>query len=162
MLSKSLLICVSLALHLGAQAGARAAQPSPVTARGAFFALSVADLRATAAWYRATFGLEVVMDEAGRGAIPAVVVLEGRGLVVELMQSANPTAARASSSGSEGAPRLFKTGVIVEDFDGTVTMLKARGVAIVAGPFPPAPMRRANVLIRDIEGNLIQFLGPAR
>ena len=42
--------------------------------------------------------------------------------------------------------------MIVDDFEKTVAMLKARQVEIAFGPFP-------NVIVKDNAGNLIQFFG---
>ena len=54
-----------LALPAWLSSGAQSADPSPdrrvVAASGAFFALSVPDIQASAAWYADTFGLRVVM-----------------------------------------------------------------------------------------------------
>ena len=55
--------------------------------------------------------------------------------------------------------RIFKAGVIVTDFDKTLAILKARYVSIAFGPFPARPNQRANVIISDDTGNMIQFLG---
>jgi len=46
-----------------------------------------------------------------------------------------------------------------DDFDGAVARLKARGVEIAFGPCPAREGQRANVLIRDNAGNLIQLFG---
>ena len=52
---------------------------------GAFFALSVADITASTQWYAEKLGLEVIM-ELPKQSGTAVTVLEGGGLVVELIQ----------------------------------------------------------------------------
>ena len=58
---------------------------SVITTTGAFFALSVADINATADWYSEKLGLEIVMQPPKTG--PAsVIVLEGGNLIVELIQ----------------------------------------------------------------------------
>jgi hypothetical protein len=38
-------------------------------------------------------------------------------------------------------------------------MLRTKGVQIAYGPYPAKTGQRANVIIRDIDGNLIQFFG---
>jgi hypothetical protein len=48
---------------------------------------------------------------------------------------------------------------MVADLDSAVASLKARNVAIALGPFPATADQRANVIIRDHDGNLIQLLG---
>jgi hypothetical protein len=53
----------------------------------------------------------------------------------------------------------FKAGIVVDDYDTTLEALRARGVEIAMGPFPARPGQRANVIVRDNAGNLIQFFG---
>jgi len=50
-------------------------------------------------------------------------------------------------------------GVIASDFEKTLSTLKERGADIAFGPFPARPGQRANVIVRDNAGNLIQFFG---
>jgi protocatechuate 3,4-dioxygenase, beta subunit len=130
-------------------------------ATGAFFALSVADLPASAKWYSEKLGLKVVMEEPKRAG-SAVTVLEGGGLVVELIQDDDAlplSKATPASTRRESVHGMFKAGALVEDFEGTVAMLTARAVEIAYGPYPARDNQRANVIIRDNSGNLIQFLG---
>ena len=130
-------------------------------ASGAFFAVSVPDLRASVAWYSETLGLRTVMSTSGPND-GTVAVLEGNGLIVELVHlpSALPLARAAPAvRDKEYVHGFFKAGVIVDDFDALVARLKAGGVEIAYGPFPPRPGQRANVIIRDNAGNLIQFFG---
>jgi catechol 2,3-dioxygenase-like lactoylglutathione lyase family enzyme len=133
----------------------------PTTVAGAFFALSVADVEASAQWYTEKLDLQIVLQPPKTNDAKTIV-LEGNGLIVELIQY---TGARPLK---QVAPELdnnilvhgiFKVGVIVEDFDKTLALLKARNVPIVVGPFPARANQRANVIIRDNEGNLIQFFG---
>jgi len=89
----------------------------------------------------------------------AVSVLEGSGLIVELIQ--NDQAAPA------GKDRVlvhgpFKVGAIVSDFERVLAQLKARGADIAYGPYPASADQRANVIVRDNDGNLIQFFGERR
>jgi hypothetical protein len=54
---------------------------------------------------------------------------------------------------------IFKAGVIVSDFEKTLALLKARNAEIAFGPYPARADQRANVMVRDNAGNLIQFFG---
>jgi len=54
---------------------------------------------------------------------------------------------------------ITKVGMIVDDFDKTLVQLKERNVQIAYGPFPKRSDQRANVIIRDNAGNLLQFFG---
>ncbi|MGH7723843.1 MAG: VOC family protein [Candidatus Eiseniibacteriota bacterium] len=129
------------------------------TLTGAFFALSVADMPASVQWYTDMLGLSVVLEV--REGIE-VTVLEGGGLTVELIRD---PAARPLSVAAPGVTRpelvhgFFKAGFLVKDFEKTVEELRARGVTIAFGPFPANERQKANVLIRDNSGNLIQIFG---
>lgn len=136
----------------------QAPPPSP-TGIGAFFALSVADRDASARWYTEKLGLRVAMSSpAANGA--AATVLEGNGLIVELVQldAAKPLATAAPGvQGPLFVHGPFKVGVIVENYQQTLELLRSRGVEIAFGPFPARNDQRANVIVRDNAGNLIQF-----
>src|SRR5436190_2033439 len=132
------------------------------TATGAFFALSVADVQASAKWYQEKLGLTVVM-EMPRQDGNTVIALEGGGLIVELIQNdeARPLAAIAPATKGNGflVHGMVKAGVVVSDFDATLAKLRERGVPLAFGPFPAKGNQRGNFAIRDNAGNLIQFFG---
>ncbi|HEV8199981.1 MAG TPA: VOC family protein [Candidatus Polarisedimenticolia bacterium] len=147
------------------------AAPSPVaaapvfTTTGAFFALSVADARASAKWYQEKLGLSIVLDVPKQDK-NTVIGLEGGGLIVELIQNddARPLASAAPATKGNGflVHGMVKAGVVVSDFDATLAGLRERGVALAFGPFPAREKQRANFAIRDNAGNLIQFFGAQR
>ena len=148
---------VALATPFSASAQSRPAFET----RGAFFALSVADLDASTRWYSEKLGLSVVMRPPKQDK-SAVAVLEGGGLIVELLQRDDATSLRQAAplaTASYHVHGIFKAGVIVDDLNATLTALRARGVEIVMGPFPASKEQRANAIIRDNAGNLIQFFG---
>ena len=144
-----------------ASSGAYQAADPPFTTSGAFVALSVADLAASGRWYREKLGLRVVM-EPPRTNEAAVMVLEGGGLIVELLQhnGARPrSAAVPNARESFRVHGIFKAGLIVDDLARTIAALRSRGVEIAYGPFPKSAAQRANAIVRDNAGNLIQFFG---
>jgi catechol 2,3-dioxygenase-like lactoylglutathione lyase family enzyme len=156
-----LVLClISLSSPPG-HAQASKAQPPFKPVDGAFFALSVPDIAASTEWYSAKLGLEVVMQIPKQSGT-AVTILEGGGLTVELIQH---DAARALRDAAPGVsdPQfihgLYKAGFVVKDFDDVVAELRSRGVEIAYGPFPATDIQKANVLIRDNAGNLIQLFG---
>lgn len=155
------LICWMVCMILPTVAESQSAVATvPFTTTGAFFALSVADRQASAKWYSEKLGLKVVMDAS----VPksAVTVLEGGGLIVELVQhqDAKPLATAAPPiDDALYIHGIFKVGLIVDDFDATVAQLRARNVEIAYGPYPARSGQRANVIVRDHAGNLIQFFG---
>ena len=141
-------------------ADSQTAEP-PFTATGAFIALSVPDVAASARWYREKLGLRVVLEPPKAGDVTAVI-LEGGGLLVELIQhdAAKPLGTVAPGvRGGVYVHGYFKAGLLVEDFDRTIAALRARGIEIAYGPYPKSATQWANAIIRDNAGNLIQFLG---
>jgi catechol 2,3-dioxygenase-like lactoylglutathione lyase family enzyme len=163
-----MLVALSLALLLPTGSAGLTLRPhntaTPIEgigAIGAFFALSVADIDASVKWYSEKLGMKVTMREPNTNGA-AVAVLEGDGLIVELIQH---DAARPLTTAAPDAKEplyihgIFKVGVIVGDFEKTLSMLKASNVDIAFGPFTARPGQRANVIVRDNAGNLIQFFG---
>ena len=148
-----------------AAAPAAAAQPAPpasqppiLSASGAFFALSVPDARASARWYEEKLGLTVVMDPP-KHEKTKVIVLEGGGLIVELVQD-DTGVPRPGGAGNPMSMHGFaKAGVIVSDFEATLAALRQRKVEIAYGPYPGGKGQRANLILRDADGNLIQLFG---
>jgi catechol 2,3-dioxygenase-like lactoylglutathione lyase family enzyme len=131
------------------------------TTRGAFIGVSVADIEASVRWYTEKLGLAVVMRPPKIEKSTAVI-LEGGGLIVELMhhEDAVPLSRAAPAIDRNYLVHgIFKAGIVVEDFDRTIATLRARGVQIAIGPFPATAEQRANAIIRDNAGNYIQFFG---
>jgi hypothetical protein len=156
-------LCVALARPVRAQTSPAAPHP-PFTTRGAFFALSVANVGTSARWYAEKFGLTVVMRAPKTNGASATV-LEGGGLIVELVQRDDAMPLSAAAPSLEANYRvhgLFKAGMIVDDFDKTLRDLGARGVEVAIGPFAATAEQRANVIVRDNAGNLIQIFDAKR
>ena len=152
---------VVLLLAFCALACAAEAKPSEAfKTTGGFFAVSVAEMASSVAWYQNALGLDVVMEQRQGGI--AVTVLSGGGLTVELLQI---DGARPLSVAAPGVTEpqmihgVWKAGFFVKDFDRTVEELRARGVQIAFGPFPANGSQKANVIIRDNAGNLLQVFG---
>jgi catechol 2,3-dioxygenase-like lactoylglutathione lyase family enzyme len=154
-------LCLAISVAAPGQAAESGNQPPFRSISGAFFALSVADISASADWYSAKLGLRPVMVTPKRDRI-AVTVLEGGGLIVELIQHDNAAALKKAAPGVSEPQMihgLFKVGLVVENFEQTLAQLKARGAEIAYGPFPAREGQMKNVIIRDNSGNLIQFFG---
>jgi len=138
------------------------AQPAPTTVdpafssvNGAFAALYVSDIEASIRWYSEKLGLRTRTPPT-RYQQTTVAVLAGGGLELELLHHADAKVASASDVPPLG---FAKFGFVVGDFAKTLATLRARGVPIFMGPFPPRPTQRANFLIRDNEGNVLQLFG---
>ena len=137
------------------------ASSQPFRTSGAFFALSVPDLEASITWYTEKLGLQVVMRPP-KTEHAEVAVLEGNGLMVELLQLADAKPLGQAAPGVSAnylVHGYFKAGIVVDDYDATLEALRARGIEIAMGPFPAQSGQRANVIVRDNAGNLIQFFG---
>jgi catechol 2,3-dioxygenase-like lactoylglutathione lyase family enzyme len=140
--------------------GARATGDPPFTAvEGAFFALSVQDLDASARWYAEKFDLKAGAKSSFGDA--SSVLLSGHGLEIELLSFRNSVAQRNPFDPNEKErPRgIVKVGFRVRHLDATLAALRARGVDVMLGPFPPRRDQRANAVLRDNAGNLIQIFG---
>jgi len=158
------LLWLMLPVAARAQPAQSRTEPTFAGVTGAFFALSVADLQASTRWYSEKLGMNVVMEVPKRDNV-AVTVLDGGGLIVELIQHDDAVPLSKAAPAVTSRDRIHgiaKAGVVVPDFDSTVAMLRARGVEIAYGPFPARANQRANLLIRDNAGNLIQFFGKYR
>jgi catechol 2,3-dioxygenase-like lactoylglutathione lyase family enzyme len=156
-----LLFCFAVPMVVGAQAAASTPDPPFTASSGAFFGLSVADLEASTRWYTEKLGLKVVLRPPKIEQSTAVI-LEGGGLIVELMHHDEAVPLRSAAPAITRnflVHGVFKAGIIVDDLDRTIDRLRARGVAIAVGPFPATSERRANAIIRDNAGNFIQFFG---
>jgi len=137
-------------------------QPAGFRAIGAFFALSVADADASAKWYSEKLGLRLTMQVAKSKETPAVRILAGGGLIVELIETdkAVPLGKAAPGIASEELVQgILKVGVLVDDLDEVLALLKAKAVPTFLGPFPARENNMRNVIIKDNSGNLIQFFG---
>ncbi len=156
-------LCLLLAAVVPIPAVAGPCQPDStrvLAATGAFFALSVADIAASARWYSEKLGLQVVMQAPKQGNAEATV-LQGGGLTVELIQHDDARPLRVAAPDAKGAlfvHGVFKVGVVVENYAEALATLRARQVEIAMGPFPARGDQPANLIIKDNAGNLIQIL----
>jgi catechol 2,3-dioxygenase-like lactoylglutathione lyase family enzyme len=157
---KSILVFLAATAAFATSAAQSVPRPA-FKAAGAFFAVSVADVQSSGKWYAEKLGLEITFrpPKSGPG---EVMVLEGGGLIVELIQHDEgiPLAKLSPPvSDSFKVHGFFKAGVLVDDLDATLATLKSRGVPIAFGPYAAKDGRRANFIIRDNAGNLIHFFG---
>ena len=156
-------LCLARLMLGERQPSTRPAAGPELRVTGAFFALSVPDIDASAKWYQDALDVAVVMRTPKQNGA-AAIVLEGGGLVVELIQQdgsigANPGKTEANPMLTQG---LVKAGAIVSDFDRLIARLRERHVAIVFGPYPARSGQRANAIVRDNAGNMLQFFGAAQ
>ena len=137
---------------------------TPFTGKGAFFALSVADLDASAKWYLEKLDLGVVFRTPKTESVKSsVMVLAGGGLLVELIETEHSSTLSKAAPGIKDRTLIqgfTKTGLIVDNFDKTLAALRERNVPILMGPYPAHDSTGLrNFIIEDNAGNLIQFFG---
>jgi catechol 2,3-dioxygenase-like lactoylglutathione lyase family enzyme len=123
-----------------------------------FTALSVADLESTARWYQDLFGLTVRLDQQADSNL-RVRVLEATNLTVELIVDRRARPKPARESGEIAIEHGFiKAGFFVSDINATIAALRAHGVTLEGQWLDSKPR---NVIIRDPDGNAIQFFEQA-
>jgi catechol 2,3-dioxygenase-like lactoylglutathione lyase family enzyme len=157
-----------LAVVSGAAEEARTAgEPSPtssespaVDARPFGFALSVADVEASARWYERVFGFRPVrsVDLEERGV--HVRLLVGDGAFLELVQLRDARPLSAAAPGVDKRQNLhgvFKVGFEVDDLEAALERLARLDVELALGVVdePDGSMRSAQV--EDPDGNRIQL-----
>lgn len=139
------------------------AQTPFAAVRGGYVALSVADLDASAKWYADTFDLTIVRNHSqSPDKKSTATILNGHGLIVELIQHADAMPLRQAApalSRSFQVHGIFKAGIVVDDLDETFKELNARKVEMAFPIFADEALAIRTFAIRDNSGNLIQFFG---
>lgn len=160
-------LACSLILLLGVAAArgqtTAAATPAPPRTVGAFFALSVADVEATSAWYRDKLGFRIASHGEAPNKIAKFAILEKEGSIIEMVQhrEAKPRAAAAPGvKESHLIHGIFKVGFHVTDLDAVYRRVKEQGIPIAYDLMPVKEIDLRSFIIRDREDNLIQFFGP--
>lgn len=130
--------------------------------QGAFFALSVPDADASAAWYQRHLGFQVITKGEASDKVARGILLEGHGSLLEIVQHAKAKPLKALLPAAEGAHEIhgiFKVGLHLRDIDSAYQAAKDSG-AEVAYKLAVAPqMGMRSFTLRDNDGNLVQFLG---
>ena len=153
---------VMLGLLLAIPGAAAETAPPPVlrTATGAFFALSVADVAATAQWYREQLGFELVHEGEAPNKIAKGVILKHGASILELVQ--HRQAKPLKDAGVESAYQIhgiFKIGFVVDDIDATYRRVQARHIPVAYDLWPAKDVGLRSFSIRHNAGNLVQFFG---
>ncbi|MBW2267947.1 MAG: VOC family protein [Deltaproteobacteria bacterium] len=122
------------------------------------WAITVASIERTIAFYRGLLGCEVLYEDLWRrGTVPIVSLCIGANVI------------NVHEAGSEASPHAEKPTPGSADFcmrwdaplEEAVALLEAKGIAIIEGPVPrPAADGEAgrSVYFRDPDDNLVEFL----
>lgn len=148
-------------LCVGCAAAGRDAGTTP-TRRGSFFAISVADVAVMSSWYRDTLSMRVLTSGEAPNKIAKFAILEGNGVLVELIQHAKAGDRKVLAPEATEAHLIhgiFKAGLIVDDLDHLYAGLKQRGAVIAYDIMPAGNVPMRSFIVRDPEGNLVQFFG---
>ena len=128
--------------------------------QGAFFALSVPDADASAAWYQGHLGFQVITKGEAPDKVARGILLDGHGSLLEIVQHSSqaahhgPAARRGISD-----PRNFQIGFHVRDIDVAYQAMTVSGAEVVYKLALAREMGLRSFTIRDHDGNLVQFFG---
>lgn len=146
-------------LLLVAQTSIKGEQPSTdvphFTAQGAFFAIVVTDLDSSIRWYESKLGLRLIKEGKAPKVPAETAVLGGHNVFVELIHHDGKSLSRLDNEAS--VPRLIKAGMVVgqKDFDAMAVYLQKTGIETAI--FEDKEMRVRSFLVRDNDGNILQF-----
>jgi catechol 2,3-dioxygenase-like lactoylglutathione lyase family enzyme len=128
------------------------------SAQGAFIAVVVADLDASERWYESNLGLRLIKRGKSPRMPAETAVLGGHNLFVELIHHDGKQLPRIENEAA--VPRLIKAGMTVaqKDFEEIAGYFEKRGLK--AGIFEDKEMGVRSFIVKDNEGNLIQFFTP--
>ena len=121
---------------------------------GTFVAIITRDVDAQADWYRRAFGLRDANHITAEDGRYDIRILAGRGLILELLQL------RGTAEPPERAFGLFKTGMTVSDIDAAHRWFRQIDADADARVFTDSALAMRSFLLRDPEGNRLQFFQP--
>jgi pimeloyl-ACP methyl ester carboxylesterase/catechol 2,3-dioxygenase-like lactoylglutathione lyase family enzyme len=130
------------------------------TAQGAFLALVVTDLNASVRWYESNLGFREVKHGKSPRVAAETVILGGHNIFVELIYFEDRTLAKREVNDSAPVAGPMKTGAILgmTGFDSLARYLRNHGVELDI--FQDKEMGVQSFIIRDNDGNIIQFFTP--
>jgi catechol 2,3-dioxygenase-like lactoylglutathione lyase family enzyme len=152
-------LAVLLALASSACVGGQAPLPEQprFLAQGAFIALVVTDLDASLHWYESNLGLHQIKRGKSPRVAAETAVLGGHHIFVELIHYSDRSLPKREINASAPVAGLLKAGAVVDPagFDEIAKHLQSRGIE--ARSFEDKDMGCRSFIVRDSDGNLIQF-----
>jgi catechol 2,3-dioxygenase-like lactoylglutathione lyase family enzyme len=131
----------------------------------AFFAVSVAELDSSVAWYTRVLGVEPVRFVEGRGGRSRAVVMRRGELVVELISydgSVGPADIETPTAHRYALQGLVKTGIYVSDAAVWYDHLQTAGVEVDPQVGVDEALEVKTFVFRDRDGNRIQVFAACR
>ena len=131
--------------------------------QGAFFALSVPDADASAAWYQGHLGFQVITKGEAPDKVARGILLEGHGSLLEIVQHSKARPLKSllpHAGGAHEVHGIFKVGLHVRDVDAAYQAARNSGAEIdynLGGTSPQTGMR--SFTLRDNDGNLVHPIG---
>jgi predicted lactoylglutathione lyase len=120
-----------------------------------FFALNVANVDSSVVWYSKIFGLKENKNMNDEKAGYKVVILKNENFEVELVELTKNKGLKVKGSGE--IMGLFKVGFYLRNVDPLLNSLKDNGAAVFGRVYSDAQTNKRNFLVKDIDGNLLQF-----
>jgi catechol 2,3-dioxygenase-like lactoylglutathione lyase family enzyme/ketosteroid isomerase-like protein len=127
---------------------------------GSFFAVSVRDAAATAAWYRDRLGFETLRDGASPDGAVRFALLRRRDDLIEIVQRQTPLPPPAAAAGDRSHELgTFKVGFWVDDLAGLEAKLRGQANSFRHGIVTPEGADYRTFAVNDPDGNVVQFFG---
>ena len=123
------------------------------------FAIAVADLEATLAWY--CEHLDFTVETRFRlpdAHLDIVKLISPTGVRLELLKSRAPNAATAQNAPRGSEPGSKHVCFEVRDIEQAAEEMRRRGIQLVQSPKVIEESREKNCWITDNEGNMIEFI----
>jgi catechol 2,3-dioxygenase-like lactoylglutathione lyase family enzyme len=153
---------LAVALLIGSTCSAQVPQSPWAQPEGAFFALSVPDAEASAVWYQKTLGFRVISKGEAPDKVARGILLEGHGSLLEIVQHSKAKSLKVLLPQAAGAHEIygiFKLGLHVQDIESAYEAVQATGADVVYKLAMAQQMGMRSFMIRDNNGNLVQFFG---
>jgi lactoylglutathione lyase len=149
-------ILLSALLMLGAATSAKTTDPFRGM-RPYLVAISVEHLDHSIAWYSNALGLRLVRRMGSPKEEIEVAFLECEGFRLELVELKGSVRPDLVSGNPASVRGIGKFAFQVDDLDGTVGELGRRGVSLANEFRDSATGKRSSVIVKDPDGNWVQF-----
>ncbi|MCB1052993.1 MAG: VOC family protein [Acidobacteria bacterium] len=124
------------------------------TAAPTYFAIHTRQLDVQKVWYQKWFGLDVASEmnlpDGGK-----IVLLKKGNTLIEILQLKDATPKAQAAGNPLG---IFKTGIWIEGLDRLFNAMKAEKADLITNVFEEEKFAFRSFIVRDPDGNFLQFL----